>query len=141
MHKFQHSLASCGYKTEFRNSGWCSRVAVLVAVHPCNIAEQQREKMRGGLNDTPDENSPLIPGSHSVATDENATPSYSEPAIRDDKTAGRKSKLFVTVCILLTELCERLTFYGLSGNLLLFCSEFLNFESPWPTTITYLFQG
>ena len=49
--------------------------------------------------------------------------------------------LGVTMCILFTELCERLTYYGISGNLLLFCQEQLNTESATASTIVLAFTG
>ena len=54
---------------------------------------------------------------------------------------GRGQKLLVTLCILITELCERLTFYGLTANLILFCGSELGLKAPLPSTINYLFQG
>ena len=97
------------------------------------------EQCPEGSIDTPDERSPLITENNDCASgDANSRLSLSR---KGDAPVGRRSKLSITLCILLTELCERLTFYGMTGNLLLFCSAFLELKSPWPSTISYVFQG
>ena len=47
------------------------------------------------------------------------------------------------ICILFMELCERLTFYGISGNLQLFASDKnqLSFSPQMASTISYIFSG
>ena len=54
---------------------------------------------------------------------------------------GRGQRIFATLLILLTELCERLAFYGLTANLVLFCKDNLQLPSPWPSTIVLVFVG
>ena len=83
-----------------------------------------------------DESASLIPGSSNCDSVDNGA-----VASTDHHFTGRRQKLLVTLCILVTELCERLTFYGLTANLVLFCSSELDLESPWPSIINYLFQG
>ena len=84
-----------------------------------------------------DESASLIPGS----SDQGLVANGAGAAGTSHHFTGRRQKLLVTLCILVTELCERLTFYGLTANLVLFCSGELDLASPWPSTINYLFQG
>ena len=50
---------------------------------------------------------------------------------------------WAVVYILFTELCERLTFYGISGNLVLFATEpdHLNWSPSLASILTNIFQG
>jgi len=86
-----------------------------------------------------DEDTALIPDSNNPGLVKSGASSSS--SVGRDHFTGRRQKLLVTLCILVTELCERLTFYGLTANLVLFCSSELDLEPPWPSTINYLFQG
>lgn len=90
-----------------------------------------------------DEKEPLLRSnsfhSSSSSTSVASSPTPTPPIVRH--LPGRATKLFATLCILLTELCERLTFYGLTANLVLFCKDMLGFRAPYPTTVNLLFQG
>lgn len=53
--------------------------------------------------------------------------------------SGRK--LLVVICILLTELCERLTYYSVLANLVLFCTTTLEMTSSQGSSVSLVFSG
>ncbi|KAL8604553.1 hypothetical protein ACOMHN_015837 [Nucella lapillus] len=68
----------------------------------------------------------------------------SGPSLHIDAEAGGKlspKKLGVVLCILATELCERLAYYSVVANLVLFCTSVLGFTSNNATTISLIFSG
>ena len=87
-----------------------------------------------------DENSPLISENNDPLSTSHGACSNSSDNNRN-QIMGRGRKFLIVACILATELCERLTYYGLRANLLLFCSSELKLDPPWPSTISYLFSG
>ena len=52
-----------------------------------------------------------------------------------------KTQLFLCLCILATELCERLTFYGTAANLVPYCEDVLKLQTPVPSQIYLSFLG
>ena len=58
-----------------------------------------------------------------------------------DQRPEAKIRYHVVLCILFVELCERLTFYGVSANLVFYCNDVLKLPSPLPSAITLAFQG
>ena len=84
------------------------------------------------LTRTSSENTPLL------------RDSLAEPVNENVKKFSRQSIFTCAiVCILFTELCERLTFYGINGNLFLFATEDEHLEmTPYEASILVLmFQG
>ena len=57
------------------------------------------------------------------------------------KPVSKRKKYLVVLCILVVELCERLTFYGVAANLVFYCKDVLKLASPLPSTIALAFQG
>ncbi|XP_046366557.1 solute carrier family 15 member 4-like isoform X2 [Haliotis rufescens] len=51
------------------------------------------------------------------------------------------TKVFVVTSILICELCERLTYYSIVANLILFCTSTLKYSSPDAATISLVFSG
>lgn len=88
-----------------------------------------------------DENSPLISENNDLQLSASHGTSSNSSFNNRNQIKGRGRKTLVVICILVTELCERLTYFGLRANLLLFASSELNLDPPWPSTISYLLTG
>lgn len=88
-----------------------------------------------------DENSPLISENSDLQLSTSHGTSSNSSFNNRNQIKGHGRKTLVVICILVTELCERLTYYGLRANLLLFASSELNLDPPWPSTISYLLTG
>lgn len=52
-----------------------------------------------------------------------------------------RRKLMIVGCVLMTELCERLTYYSVVANLILFCTSTLNISSTDAARINLIFSG
>lgn len=59
--------------------------------------------------------------------------------IRDQRS--RITRYLLALCIMFVELCERLTFYGVTVNMVFYCQNVLMLSSPLPSTIALSFQG
>ncbi|BFZ17940.1 hypothetical protein BsWGS_20979 [Bradybaena similaris] len=61
---------------------------------------------------------------------------------KDGKSlSSNKKVLLVTLCILVTEMCERLTYYSIMAGLVLYCTSTLKFGQTDATTINQVFAG
>ncbi|XP_071808235.1 solute carrier family 15 member 4-like [Asterias amurensis] len=56
-------------------------------------------------------------------------------------TGIRRDRIGVVLCILCCELCERLTYYSIGGNLVLYCTNELKYTSADATTVAFIFTG
>lgn len=66
---------------------------------------------------------------------------YNRDVENPRKVSMKGKKLCVVICILMTELCERLTYYSVVANLVLFCTSKLNLPSTDASTVTLVFSG
>ncbi|KAL4232606.1 hypothetical protein ACF0H5_007296 [Mactra antiquata] len=66
-----------------------------------------------------------------------------QPAAEISQTEQKMTpgRLLVVGCILVTELCERMTFYSVTANMVLFCTSVLKFDSESASLITQVFGG
>ena len=92
-----------------------------------------------------DDNCPLFDDDHNRHQQQAAAQSTATVAdaysTEQDEQRSKRSRYLVVLCILFVELCERLTFYGVTANLVFYCKDVLKLASPLPSTITLAFQG
>ncbi|KAK3091507.1 hypothetical protein FSP39_020322 [Pinctada imbricata] len=60
---------------------------------------------------------------------------------QDDDVRLSGDKLLVVVCILLCEFCERLTYYSVVANIVLYCTSTLKLPSTDASTVSLVFSG
>jgi len=77
----------------------------------------------------------------SLILDERADVKKANTRYRVQEPASKRKRCPVVLCILFVELCERLTYYGVTVNLVFYCKDVLKLASPLPSTITLAFQG
>ena len=70
---------------------------------------------------------------------QDATPSTAKTT--PSKSLFTSNRFYGILCILFCELCERLTYYSISGNLVLFCTSVLDFPSDTAAVIALVFSG
>ncbi|XP_077568441.1 solute carrier family 15 member 5 [Stigmatopora nigra] len=54
---------------------------------------------------------------------------------------GKRKKIQVVICVLLVELCERFTFFGIVCNMILFCTVKLGYDNYLAATVNLCFIG
>ncbi|XP_067091234.1 solute carrier family 15 member 5 [Osmerus mordax] len=58
-----------------------------------------------------------------------------------DRPRQSRKKLQVIICVLLVELCERFTFFGIVCNMILFCTVKLGYDNHQAATVNLCFVG
>lgn len=59
----------------------------------------------------------------------------------NERESESEVDVFAVACILLTELCERLVYYSVLANMILFCTSKLDMSSTTAATINLVFSG
>ncbi|XP_070544234.1 solute carrier family 15 member 4-like [Ptychodera flava] len=104
-----------------------------------SLTEQDAESPPSANNSPSHEKTPLILKEDS--SDDQDKEGNTPKARRTIPFKSRKERLLVIICILCTELCERLTYYSISANLVLFCTSELDLSNQNALTISFVFTG
>ena len=89
-----------------------------------------------------DDDAPLIQNDHNEWQPANSSACSTEAGGPSaEARRSKRTRYLVVLCILFVELCERLTFYGVTADLVFYCKDILKLASPLPSTITLAFQG
>lgn len=83
-----------------------------------------------------EESSPLLSGHNMGKSD-----MENQAEVITQKKGMSKTKVMVVICILLCELCERLTYYSCVANLVLYCTSKLEMATSTATTVSLVFSG
>ena len=92
--------------------------------------------------DKPDSRPLLTDVDHRYSIDDvNASTRVLNYGTGEIKPRFTKQKMLVVGCVLMTELCERLTYYSVVANMILYCTSSLNMSSTDAARINLVFSG